>query len=87
MNTFEKYETQLCEYINEEIISKNKNIINFQIHVLPESMFKNIEYIFKINSDLTEQEQLKLWSEIDYELFKEYDKLNLEFDFITLIRY
>ena len=68
-------------------ISKNKDVICFQIHFLPETMLKNIEYIFKINSNLSEEEQLNLWSKIYYELCLYHDELGFEFDFITMIKF
>lgn len=87
MNTFENYEAKIREYIENTILKKYSEIISYSVHILPKVLEKDVEYIFKINSDLSEEQQLKLWSDIDYDLHYFYDKQQFEFDFITQIKF
>ena len=87
MNTFEKYETKIRDYIENNILKEYSEIVSYSVHILPEVLEKNVEYIFKINLELSEEQQLKLWSNIDYDLFYFYDKQEFEFDFITMIKF
>jgi len=38
----------------------------------------------KFNPDLTDDELLVLRSEVDYDVFRIYDKFNLEYDFVNV---
>ena len=67
--------------ICEEIVDKYNNVLDCRIHILPENLDKDVEYIFKVNPDLTDDELLVLRSEVDYDVFRIYDKFNLEYDF------
>lgn len=87
MNTFERYETKITDYIESNILKKYSEILSYSVHFLPDVLEKNVEYIFKINSDLSKEQQLSLWSDIDYKLFCFYDKEKFEFDFITMIKF
>lgn len=70
--------------ICEEIVDKYNNVLDCRIHILPENLDKNVEYIFKVNPDLTDDELLVLRSEVDYDVFRIYDKFNLEYDFANV---
>lgn len=68
----------------EEIVDKYNNVLDCRIHILPENLDKDVEYIFKVNPDLTDDELLVLRSEVDYDVFRIYDKFNLEYDFANV---
>lgn len=70
--------------ICEEIVDKYNNVLDCRIHILPENLDKDVEYIFKVNPDLTNDELLVLRSEVDYDVFRIYDKFNLEYDFANV---
>lgn len=70
--------------IYEEIVDKYNNVLDCRIHILPENLDKDVEYIFKVNPDLTDDELLVLRSEVDYDVFRIYDKFNLEYDFANV---
>ena len=70
--------------ICEEIVDKYNNVLDCRIHILPENLDKDVEYIFKVNPDLTDDELLVLRSEVDYDVFRIYDKFNLEYDFANV---
>lgn len=70
--------------ICEEIVDKHNNVLDCRIHILPENLDKDVEYIFKVNPDLTDDELLVLRSEVDYDVFRIYDKFNLEYDFANV---
>lgn len=70
--------------ICEEIVDKYNNVLDCMIHILPENLDKDVEYIFKVNPDLTDDELLVLRSEVDYDVFRIYDKFNLEYDFANV---
>ena len=70
--------------ISEEIVDKYNNVLDCRIHILPENLDKDVEYIFKVNPDLTDDELLVLRSEVDYDVFRIYDKFNLEYDFANV---
>ena len=70
--------------ICEEIVDKYNNVLDCRIHILPENLDKYVEYIFKVNPDLTDDELLVLRSEVDYDVFRIYDKFNLEYDFANV---
>lgn len=70
--------------ICEEIVDKYNNVLGCRIHILPENLDKDVEYIFKVNPDLTDDELLVLRSEVDYDVFRIYDKFNLEYDFANV---
>ncbi len=70
--------------ICEEIVDKYNNLLDCRIHILPENLDKDVEYIFKVNPDLTDDELLVLRSEVDYDVFRIYDKFNLEYDFANV---
>lgn len=70
--------------ICEEIVDKYNNVLDCRIHILPENLDKDVEYIFKVNPDLTDDELLVLRSEVDYDVFRIYDKFNLEYDFVNV---
>lgn len=70
--------------ICEEIVDKYNNVLDCRIHILPENLDKDVEYIFKVNPDLTDDELLVLRSELDYDVFRIYDKFNLEYDFANV---
>lgn len=70
--------------ICEEIVDKYNNVLDCRIHILPENLDKDVEYIFKVNPDLTDDELLVLRSEVDYDMFRIYDKFNLEYDFANV---
>lgn len=70
--------------ICEEIVDKYNNVLDCRIHILPENLDKDVEYIFKVNPDLTDDELLVLRSEVDYDVFRSYDKFNLEYDFANV---
>lgn len=70
--------------ICEEIVDKYNNVFDCRIHILPENLDKDVEYIFKVNPDLTDDELLVLRSEVDYDVFRIYDKFNLEYDFANV---
>ncbi|MBQ6351107.1 MAG: hypothetical protein IJI42_09290 [Methanobrevibacter sp.] len=75
----------ILKYIQEEIVPKYPEIESCTMHVLPGSLDKNIEYIFKLNSSMSENEFWRLWADVDFEIHKFYDDLNLNFDFITIL--
>ena len=77
------YKTVLKK-ICEEIVDKYNNVLDCRIHILPENLDKDVEYIFKVNPDLTDDELLVLRSEVDYDVFRIYDKFNLEYDFANV---
>ena len=70
--------------ICEEIVDKYNNVLDCRIHILPENLDKDVEYIFKVNPDLTDDELLVLRSEVDYDVFRIYDKFNLEYEFANV---
>lgn len=70
--------------ICEEIVDKYNNVLDCRIHILPVNLDNNVEYIFKVNPDLTDDELLVLRSEVDYDVFRIYDKFNLEYDFANV---
>ena len=70
--------------ICEEMVDKYNNLLDCRIHILPENLDKDVEYIFKVNPDLTDDELLVLRSEVDYDVFRIYDKFNLEYDFANV---
>ena len=70
--------------ICEEIVDKYNNVLDCRIHILPENLDKDVEYIFKVNPDLTDDELLVLRSEVDYDVFRIYDKFHLEYDFANV---
>lgn len=70
--------------ICEEIVDKYNNVLDCRIHILPENLDKDVEYIFKVNPDLTDDDLLVLRSEVDYDVFRIYDKFNLEYDFANV---
>ena len=70
--------------ICEEIVDKYNKVLDCRIHILPENLDKDVEYIFKVNPDLTDDELLVLRSEVDYDVFRIYDKFNLEYDFANV---
>ena len=70
--------------ICEEIVDKYNNVLDCRIHILPENLDKDVEYIFKVNPDLTDDELLVLRSEVDYDVFRIYYKFNLEYDFANV---
>lgn len=70
--------------ICEEIVDKYNNVLDCRIPILPENLDKDVEYIFKVNPDLTDDELLVLRSEVDYDVFRIYDKFNLEYDFANV---
>lgn len=70
--------------ICEEIVDKYNNVLDCRIHILPENLDKDVEYIFKVNPDLTDDELLVLRSEVDYDVFRIYDKFNFEYDFANV---
>ena len=70
--------------ICEEIVDKYNNVLDCRIHILPENLDKDVEYIFKVNPDLTDDELLVLRSEVDYDVFRIYDRFNLEYDFANV---
>ena len=70
--------------ICEEIVDRYSNVLDCRIHILPENLDKDVEYIFKVNPDLTDDELLVLRSEVDYDVFRIYDKFNLEYDFANV---
>ena len=77
------YKTVLKK-ICEEIVDRYSNVLDCRIHILPVNLDNNVEYIFKVNPDLTDDELLVLRSEVDYDVFRIYDKFNLEYDFVNV---
>ena len=76
---------EILKYIQEEIIPKYDELELCSMHVLPKSLDKNIEYIFRLNSLMSDTEFWRLWADVDFEIHKFYDDLNLTFDFITIL--
>lgn len=81
---FEKNKDAIEKVIEENILTV-PNFIGFSIHRLPDYVKEDSEYIFKIKSNL-DVSQKKYLLELIYEnLFKCYDDLNLEEDFIVIL--
>ena len=53
------YKTVLKK-ICEEIVDRYSNVLDCRIHILPVNLDNNVEYIFKVNPDLTDDELLVL---------------------------
>ena len=70
--------------ICEEIVDRYSNVLDCRIHILPVNLDNNVEYIFKVDPELTDDELLVLRSEVDYDVFRIYDKFNLEYDFVNV---
>ena len=51
--------------ICEEIVDKYNNVLDCRIHILPENLDKDVEYIFKVNPDLTDDELIDLFKLIE----------------------
>lgn len=77
------YKTVL-KRICEEIVDRYSNVLDCRIHILPVNLDNNVEYIFKVDPELTDDELLVLRSEVDYDVFRIYDKFNLEYDFVNV---
>lgn len=77
------YKTVLKK-ICEEIVDRYSNVLDCRIHILPVNLDNNVEYIFKVDPELTDDELLVLRSEVDYDVFRIYDKFNLEYDFVNV---
>lgn len=80
MNIYKTILKKICE----EIVDKYSNVLDCRIHILPDDLDNNVEYIFKVNSELTDDELLVLRSEVDYDVFRIYNKFNLEYDFVNV---
>lgn len=76
---------EILKYIQEEIIKFNPKLLEVTIHFLPENLENNVEYIFTVSEDTTEEDILNFRSDIDYKLFRYYDKHNYQYDFLVIL--
>lgn len=76
---------EVMEFINDEILEFNPMLLNCYIHFLPENLENNVEYIFTVSEEATEDDILNFRSDVDYKLFRYYDKHDYTYDFITIL--
>ena len=81
---FKKNKDAIEKYIEKNILTV-PNFIGFRIHRLPDYVKEDSEYIFKIKSNLDVSQKKYLLDVIYQNLFKCYDDLNLEEDFIVIL--
>ena len=81
---FKKNKDAIEEYIKKNILTV-PNFTGFNIHRLPSYVKEDLEYIFKIKSNLDISQKKYLIDVIYQNLFKCYDDLNLDVDFIVIL--
>lgn len=79
-NNYPEYRQKLSKYIQNEIIPKYAEIKECNLFVFPHYMDKDVELIFKINSNLKDFKELQWNLEMEISNFCENF---LEFDYRT----
>ena len=67
MNLRENYE-KMYQFIINEIMPKHRELLKCTMHILPNKIEKEIEYIFKISFSSTVNDKIKLKNDIINEL-------------------
>lgn len=84
MNLRENYE-KMYQFIINEIMLKHRELLKCTMHILPNNMEKEIEYIFKINFSSTVNDKIKLKNDIINELKIKFNLDNDNLNKILLI--
>lgn len=65
---FPEYRNKVYKYIQEEIVPKYDEIDACNMHILPEYVTWDVEYIFTLTTDLSDRQKFILKRKIDWSL-------------------
>ena len=74
----------ILKRIQKEVIKENNAVLDCTFHILPDNLDTNVEYIFIVKPDLTDDELLFLRSVVSKIVFNIYTDFNLEYDYINV---
>lgn len=76
---------EILKYIQEEILDMYPPLLDCNVHILPESLEYNVEFIFKIREDLSENQISVYYDTVDYKLFRYYEVNEIKPDYIIIL--